>query len=275
MWERLVSDSRARFLDAELERALVELGRHFPFPPTPDVAHALESRLESSVRPSSLPIHRLPRLRNVVLGALTILLLVAGTTLAASPAARAAVAEWFGIPGIRITTGGAVLPPGSMGRKLELGRRVTLADAQALVTFHVLLPALPGLGHPDEVYLDTFPPGGRVSLLYRARPGRPQTQQTKVGVLLTEFQATADQVFFGKTTGWRSMPQGIRVGADRGYWIKADHLIFIYRTLKGRQVWSNVRLAGKTLLWEHGEITLRLESAVSERVALRIATSMH
>jgi hypothetical protein len=210
----------------------------------------------------------------LILGTLAMALLVVGGTIAVSPAARAAVAQWLGIPGVRITTGMTTLPPGRLGRALQLGRRVTLAGARTQVVFHVLLPTLAGLGQPDEVYLDSARPGGSLSLVYRARTGLPATRDTDVGLLLTEFQATEGQVFFGKTVGWRSIPEGIQLGTGRGYWIKGDHLISVYRTIDGRQVWSNVRLAGDTLLWERGGLTLRLESALSERAVLRIATSM-
>jgi hypothetical protein len=157
---------------------------------------------------------------------------------------------------------------------LDLGQRVTLATAEHRVSFHLFLPTLPGLGRPDEVYLDTSPPGGRISLLYRSRPSLPPTRETGVGLLLTEFRATDDQVWLGKNVGWRSLPEGIAVGADHGYWIKGAHLIYTYRTDEGRVVWNNVRLAGSTLLWNHAGLTLRLESALSERAAIRIAMSM-
>lgn len=271
-----MSEDRMSLNDAELDRTLLDLGRHFPYPPTPSVARVVESRLEGAARPSRSPRLRLPRLRSLGLGALAVLLL-AGTVLAASPSARAAVSEWLGIPGVRVMTGGESPPSVHPGGRWDLGRRVTLGGAQARVSFHILLPDLSGFSRPDEVYLDTFPPGGRVSLIYRARSGLPQTHEAGVGLLLTEFQATAGQVFFGKTgtiVGWRSIPQGIRVGAGRGYWIKGDHLTFIYRTVNGRQVWSRVRLAGNTLLWEHDGLTLRLESALPEPAALHLAASM-
>jgi uncharacterized protein DUF4367 len=36
-----------------------------------------------------------------------------------------------------------------------------------------------------------------------------------------------------------------------------------------------VRLAGNTLLWERGALTLRLEADINEEEALKIARSVH
>jgi hypothetical protein len=43
------------------------------------------------------------------------------------------------------------------------------------------------------------------------------------------------------------------------------------RDPSGRLRDDAARLAGKTLLWEHGELTLRLEGDLSKAEALRIA----
>jgi hypothetical protein len=94
-------------------------------------------------------------------------------------------------------------------------------------------------------------------------------------LLLTEFGATGGQVYFGKVVGWRSIPEGIQIGSGHGYWIKGTHLTYVYRSIAGRRVWSSVRLAGPTLLWERDGLIFRLESALSEPEALRLADSTH
>jgi hypothetical protein len=149
---------------------------------------------------------------------------------------------------------------------------VSLAIAQQRVSFHVVLPARPPFHHPDGVYLDTSLLDGRVSLLYRAHAGLPPTRSTGVGLLLTEFRDTDGRLVLGKMVGWKSAPQRIMVGGDHGYWIKGAHLTYT----SGPQplVWTTVRLAGNTLLWDHDGLTLRLESALSEREALRLARSL-
>lgn len=268
-----MNDDTANFTDSELEQSLIDLGRHFSYPPTPDVARTVESRLQMETRSPLLPPQRFASLRKRGLGVLA-MFLVAGIVLSASPMARAAIAEWLGIPGTRIIIGRTALPPVYLRGNVPLGRRVTLDVARTTVSFHIFLPTVSGFSQPDEAFLDTFPPGGRLSLVYKARPGLPQTWESGVGVLLTEFPATAGEVFMGKSVGWRSIPKGIRVGVNRGYWIKGDHLTFIYRTIGDRKVWSSSRPAGNTLLWERAGLILRLESALPERAALRIATSM-
>lgn len=268
-----MSERRVTVDDAELERSLVGLGRNLQYPPTPPIAVMVRSHLETETRPFRIAFPRLLRTRAFGLGALAVVLFAA-TVLAASPAARAAVSEWLGIPGVRIMVGGTEPRRGQESRDVGLGQLVTLADARSRVSFHILIPTIPGLRRPNKMYLATYPPGGRVSLVYKVGPGLPPTRRADVGLLLTEFRARDDQVFFGKMVGWKALPQGMRVAADHGYWIAGDHLTFMYRTVTGHQVVTNVRPAGSTLLWQHDGLTLRLESALPKRAAMRIATSM-
>lgn len=254
---------------AELEQALTDLGRHLAYPPTPDVLPAIRSRLrrgEASSLRSSL------RLR---LMAVAVVAILAGSlTFTALPAARAAIGEWLGLPGVRIATGIAILPSGRLGGSLDLGRRVPLAAARERLAYHLLAPSLPGLGRPDEVYLAGSLPDARVSLLYHARPGLPRAAATGAGLLLTEFQGTVRQVWLGKTVGWRTIPLRLSVGGYPGYWIRGTHVVFWYRTVAGRQFVDPPHLAGNTLLWERGGLILRLESALPRHAALRIAASL-
>jgi hypothetical protein len=53
-------------------------------------------------------------------------------------------------------------------------------------------------------------------------------------------------------------------------WIEEPHVVF-FRDLRGRLRQSTGRLAGQTLLWQHGAVTLRLEGDLSKEEALRIA----
>src|SRR6266516_3828697 len=88
MAERLIALS-----EPELEQALIDLGRHIAYPPTP--ALAARVRQEIARRPARAPSfweRWLPGQRRLAY-ALVALILLAGAVLAFSPEARTAVAE--------------------------------------------------------------------------------------------------------------------------------------------------------------------------------------
>jgi hypothetical protein len=148
---------------------------------------------------------------------------------------------------------------------------VTLRQARASVSFPLLVPTTPGFEQPDAVYLSNDVPGGRVDLVYLPRPGLRASPFSGVGLLITEFQATPFADKFAKTaTG----VEQVTVGKELGYWLSGEPHGFVYRDRDGNIQEETARLAGSTLVWTHGELTLRLEGQVSKQQALRLADSM-
>ncbi len=269
--------------EAELADALSDLGPRLDYPPTPDLTASVSLRLRTTPRapvPSSYP-----RLRPLLALAAVILLIVG---LGLLPPVRTAVADRLGVRGIPISylpwpvaarptpsPVPAASTPGPVGTSLGLGERLTLDEARSRVAFHVLTPALPSLGPPDEVYLIEPPSGGEVSLVYRARPGLPRAAETGVGLLLSEFRGDlAPEMIAAKGLGPRTRLEAITVNGGRGFWIEGESHYFFYRDPSGDLRDERVRLAANTLLWEQGNLTLRLESAVAKDEALRIAASL-
>src|SRR6266849_3870415 len=163
MAERLISLS-----EPELEQALVDLGSHLAYPPTPALAARI--RQEIALRPARSPslwASWLPNQRRLAF-ALVALIALAGAVLAFSPDARTAVAERLGLRGVLIREIPAVPTPlpavaPSIGARLSLGQSTTLEEVRSRLTFQVPLPS--ALGPPDEVYLANTPPGGQVALV--------------------------------------------------------------------------------------------------------------
>jgi len=191
-----------------------------------------------------------------------------------SPSARQAVAGWLGLRGVKIEVTPS-LSPVPLGRNLILGPPVSLQEAQTAVPFRILLPSAPGLGTPDEVDLTKSFATGRVSLLYRARPGLPVATQTGVALILTEFQAKPDRYFIEK----KLLPAGtnlesVRVDGEPGFWIEGVHELY-YVDAEGNPIRDTARLSGNVLLWQHGSVTLRIEADITKDQALRIADSVH
>jgi RNA polymerase sigma factor (sigma-70 family) len=248
----------------------------------------------------------LARLRAVAVPALlaAVLLALAGGALALFPPARSAIGERLGLRGVRIEHVPAVPPapaspaapatpapagpeppgpgaggeppaPPPVGPRLGLGQPVSLEAARPGLSFAPLLPSLPELGPPDEAYAAADTPGGRLTLLYRARPGLPEAGETGAALLVTEMRGSVGPAgTVTKLLGPQTRLEEVAVNGGRGYWIEGQaHVVFV-RDSGGAVRDETLRLAGNTLLWEQGGLTLRLELAGSREQALRIAAAM-
>ena len=220
----------------ELDVALRELGRHVEFPPTPDLASSIRGRLERPRR------RRRPRAI-----AFAVVVVTIGAVLAVPPA-RTAILDWLGLRHVSIVRVDE-LPPTSPIVRLDLGHRVTLAHAP----LWTLVPE----DEPDQVFVDD----GTVSLVW-GDPERPR-------LLLTEFRGEA---FIEKLIRPDARVERVTVNGEPGAWLEEPHVV-LFTDPRGRIRDSSPRLAGKTLLWEHGEVTLRLEGDLTKAEALRIARS--
>src|SRR5579871_3695251 len=201
-----------RFSDRDLAGALSDLDAHLSYPAAPHLAQSVRARLEMPPAPRRPAGARgLGLWRNLVL-ALLALILLAGVTLAASPDIRRAVEKRLGLPGVTIIFMSALPTPSptiELARALAaLGERVTLSQAQAAVSFPLVVPAQPAgaplSSAPDGIYLagpsEAGPSGGEVALVYRARPGLPDTG-LGVGALVMELRGSLIPHFFGKMVG--------------------------------------------------------------------------
>jgi hypothetical protein len=267
-----MTDRVAGLSDRDLGAALVAVGQDLAFPEVPDLSFIVVRRLEESERIPERPLVSLPRLfrrpgRRVAL-ALAAVLILAGS----------AVAGGLLVRGVRILIAPDVTTPpptptvsGPLGRTLFLGEESTLEDARRQVDFEVLVPTAAGLPEP-VAYVDDDPPGGRVSLVYPAGPGLPEAEEAGVGMLLMQFRGRLELPFLEKLVRADQIRE-VEVGEIRGYWVGGEHIL-LYLDERGRSFDERSRVAGNTLLWQRGEVTFRLESALSMEEAIRIAESM-
>ena len=267
----------------EIETALADLGPNVNFPPTPDLAAAVTVRLHQG--PARAPARARRRRRPVrpagwrrlaVAGLAAVLL--AAAVLVASPGTREAVARRLGLRGIGVELGGPPPPTATSrpGARLDLGlgERVTLEEARRRAGFPVLVPGAAGFGQPDAVFVDrSVPAGGRVDLVYRARPGLPASSFTDAGLLITEFRGQPAPDFLKKVIV-AGVVQEVAVGGRPGYFFSGEPHFFSYRDAAGRFREERTRLAGNTLIWQRGELTLRLEGELPLEEAVRVAESM-
>jgi hypothetical protein len=269
--------------DADLERALVDLGQYIAYPAPGDLASGVRARLMAAPPRRTGWAAWLVKRRSLAWAAVLLVVLLGGTLLL-SPGTRRAIAERLGLAGVEIFHLPAVpsLPvdpvpssTGTVGDRLGLGVQVgSLGEAQSQVSFPLLVPTLPELGSPDRIYLAERPIGGHVALVYGTRPGLPAGAQTGVGLLFTQFRGSLEPGTFGKGLGPGTRIERLTLNGRPAAWIEGEAHLFLYRDQTGRVADERVRLADNVLLWEQVGLTLRLEGAASKEQALQIAASV-
>ncbi|GII04720.1 hypothetical protein [Planobispora takensis] len=172
----------------------------------------------------------------------------------ATPVGRAAVAEILRFAGIELRIGGEPGPlPSGMPSPLPGEERVTLQQARERVAFPLGVPA--ALGEPQDVRVGD---GGRVvSMLWP-------------GVRLDQYDGTLD-IVFRKDLG-EPWPEETVVGNSHAWWIPAKHALTYRPRAGGPEVES--RLSGPTLIWQRGQVGLRLEGPADLDRAREIAESV-
>lgn len=256
--------------DAVLEAALRDVGRHLAWPPTPDLAPAVRLQVERGADVATLP--RRPVRRAVVLAAAALFVVLAGT-LALSPGLRAAILRFFTLPGVTIevdeTAPPEVTPPVDDAEPF-LGRRVALDEARREVSFPVAVPG--ALGEPDEVYLLGGGERALVTLAYRDAPEVPVDPETGYAVLLTQLEGRPTENLI-KKTDLEATVVPVNVNGEQGYFVQGEHLVFV-QAPGDDPIPDESRIAGNTLLWTRGPVTLRLEADVPFNRALDIARTV-
>jgi len=260
-----------RLRDLDLERALTALGPRYPYPPTPDLAMPVRSRI---VARRAAPMRRLvlwrdPR-RLALVAALLLVLL--GAAAFVNPVTRDAIAHFFHVQGVIVNRVRSPAPSLSPPTFLDLGRLTTMAEAQATVRFTIAVPAQ--LGAPDGVYVASGPPGGEVALAYTPRPGIPLVRQTGLGLLITEFRGDLIPGFISKEVGPGTTVEEVSVNGDSGWWIAGTPHSIVIHVGPDNDQFESLRLAANTLVWAHGSVTYRIESGLSKADAMRIASGL-
>jgi hypothetical protein len=255
-----------------IEEQLTELGHHVEFPPTPPLALLVRPRLAAS---AARPRNRRPAL--LIAAAVGILALVLGV-----PPVRTAIAHWLGIQGVVISPSpvpslGPHPSPNQthsaqgVGANLHLGQISTIATSSQTVGFHVLVPQR--LGPPDAVYIRTDL-GPVVTLVYEPRAGLPASGQTGVGLLITEFRGATDPMLMQKFVTPETTVTPLEVNGAPGFWLGGAPHQLGYLLPDGSVAPDTLRLAGPTLVFERGAVTVRIEGNLTETAALAIAQQL-
>jgi hypothetical protein len=203
-----------------------------------------------ALRPELAP--RRSRRRLLVL-ALAVVVLALAVAFAVPPA-RSALLRFFHLRGVTIERVETL--PDAQARSLEagLGPERPLAEATRVAGF---TPA--------------FPPGIDVRRAY-ARLG-VLAVRLGGGRLLTEL-SFSDLGINKKFASQATRIEPVQVNGDDGLWLEGGPHVLIYLNRDGVPVTQTLRLAGNTLIWQHGATTFRLEGPLTKQQALKLAESI-
>jgi hypothetical protein len=224
----------------DVERALRQLGAELELPPVPDVAARL-------VLP---PRRARPSWRRPLVVAFAALALAVAVALAVPPA-RSALLRVLGLKGATITLAERE-PRFDTQTSRRLGVEASLAEAREAVPFRLLVP-------PADVEVLVDRPTRSVTFAWEGRR-----------LLLTEFRGSTTP-FIEKIVGPSGRAEFLEVDGGPAYWVEGAHQV-VFRVPDGRILES--RSAGNVLLWERGEVTLRLEGARTRAEAVAIAGTL-
>lgn len=228
----------------ELERRLQQLGGEIAYPATPRFDLDLERR---AARPSWL--------RPIALGFAIVVAVVAGV-LAFSPGARSAFLEIFHIRGATVELVETL--PDVQAQRLDFGERVSRDEAERRVGFELL-----DLGsEPDAIFVR---PDGLASVVY-GDPAEPR-------LVLSQARGAIYDGFIKKTGGRGTTILEVQVDGEPGLYVDGPEHFVMFRDENGLISDERTYLAGTVLLWNRGDLLLRLEGDLTRDEALELARS--
>lgn len=232
------------------ESRLRALGGDVEWPPTPDLASAVRSRIAPIGRGASWW-----RRRELAFALAAAILLA--LALVALPPTRQAIAGWLGLTHVTLKRV-PVLPSPPPSSSIPGERtRVDLAEARVRAGFTVLAPAL-----TSAVYLVNRPPGADVQF------------ELADGIFVTESAGSFDAPLLGKVIGPGTEVTRTQVRGRPGAWIHGSPHQVAYLDRAGNFRLETLRVAGNVLIWEEGGVVMRVEGASSEAAARTIAAGL-
>jgi hypothetical protein len=237
---------------SRLEDLLLVADPQEVFPATP----ALDVRIERT-----LARRRRSRWNLALIAAVGVAAVAVGALV--SPSARSAFSSWLRIGGVTIERRDE--PPAvDYRRRPELGERVTLAEARALVPYRLRVLPERRVGAPTAVYIRRRPRGlGMVTLVYGSLE-RPR-------LLLSQWRGA--RYGFLKVLPHGAPAEAVSLGFGVGYWVPRAHA-FHYTGPDGAMYEERFYLSAPALVWAERVTTFRLEADVSRAEALELARSL-
>lgn len=225
----------------ELERRLSELGGEIAYPATPAFDLSLAGQRAGA-----------PRLRPLALGFAILIAALAGV-LAFSPGARSAFLELFRLKGATVELT-ETLPEAEV-QLPSFGERVTREKAEQRVGFRLL-----DLGEPDAIFVR----GTRIATLVYGSSENPR-------LALSQLRGGVWDGFVKKAGGGGTTVEQVTVKGEPGLFVSGEDHLVMYLDEQGNISDELTYLAGTVLLWNRGDLLLRLEGDLTREEALALA----
>ncbi len=294
-----------RIDDDTIDAALLALAADLALPDVDDfTARVLTQLPEASVVAGRTARRNnrfgMARRRKWTVAVAVVLVATTATTLAI-PDARATVAEWLGIDGVRIVRVDE-LPPGTSSAVTttsaadEAGAPVTstpqradpemlsalglepepsLTEAAARLGFPVRRPTLVGLGPADLFGSGVAGRPTQLAQVWRSGAALgPSQALPHVAIVLTQLRVGLGSGGFQKVLPRGAVVEQVTVNGRPAWWITGDPHELSFFLTGGAIVTDSARLAGDTLLWTADDITYRLESSLGKGRAIALAESV-
>jgi hypothetical protein len=229
----------------ELERDLRETGRLLAWPAEPDLVPSVRARLGEAA-----PRDRFFARRRVLVLALAVLVVAVGAAFAVPPA-RTAILRFFHIGGETIKVVDTLPNAPRLSPIAGLDGPMSAEDASERAGFNLILPPKHGGIYADDGIVATY---------------------IAPRVVLTE--ARSELGFTKKVAGQHTRIEPVRVDDHDGVWIAGAPHVVMYFDSNGLGRSKRVRIAGNTLVWAYGSVTLRIEGPITRARALGLAASI-
>ena len=262
--------------DMDFEAQVRLIATRMEYPRTPDIAGSVAARLRSSMRPQFVS--------KTTAWSLTIALVLIASLMLIPPA-RAAILEFIQIGIVRIfprtveptsqpvRTPTPIVTPSVSAPSIaptsdllpilnRIAGKTTLANAQSLVDYPLLLPRYPAdLGEPDLVYVQDAE--GNMTILVWLDPRQPDK------VLLSMHFIPSGSWAINKMGP--TIIQQTQVNGGAAVWAEGPYPLRVY----GNEGIEFTRLIeGHVLIWEKDRVTYRIETELSMEEAIKIAESL-
>jgi hypothetical protein len=188
--------------------------------------------------------------RRVLVLALAVLVVALGAAFAV-PSARTAILHFFHIGGETIERVDRLPNAPRRSPVIGLAGPMSVEDAAKRAGFNPYLPPKHGGIYAADSVLATYI--------------RPR-------VVLTE--ARAELGMMKKVASPQTRLEPVRVNDHDGLWIAGAPHVVTYFDSQGRGQARNLRVAGNTLVWAYGSVTLRIEGPLTQAQALSLASSI-
>lgn len=233
------------------------------FPDTPELA----PRVLAATRRATARRQR----RRIAILVLALFLLVPATALAVSGDLRDRVLKSFGLRNVEITTVPRLPDVGPEARRLHLGSRVSLEQARKDLSLRLRPPGQ--LGKPDGTFEDVLQSGVDITFLYQ-----PGTVEERIGtrkrVIVSVLRGEIEKTILGKTIAGATKATALYIDGSPALLLSGHpHLMVVFRVKDGLDQ-TYTRLVGRTLVWQRGDLLVRVEGDLSRAQLIAIARSL-